>query len=137
MASQTVSEILTQKGHSVTLKEAVEAKPEDVVSAQLVIFASPSWDYADKEGMPHEHFFPLMSGLEGKPLENKPFALLGLGDKSYAHFCGGVDHFEQFVTKVKGKLAVPSLRVDGYFFDQAGNTQKITDWANQLASIPA
>jgi len=134
MASQLVSELLTQKGHTVTLKEAAETTPEDVTNAAFVLLASPSWDYENAEGMPHEHFVPLMKGLEGKTLEAKPFAILGLGDKSYAKFCGAVDHFETFVGALKGKLTVPSLRVDGYFYDQGGNTQKITDWTNQLAS---
>lgn len=134
MASQTVSELLTQKGHTVTLKEAAETTPEEVSQAAFVLLASPSWDFENAEGMPHEHFVPLMKGLEGKTLEGKPFAILGLGDRSYAKFCGAVDEFEKWVANIKGKLAVPSLRIDGYFYDQSGNTQKITDWTNQLAS---
>lgn len=141
MASQTVTDILTQKGHTVILKEAAETTPDDVINAAFVLLASPSWDYENAEGMPHEHFVALMKGLEGLPagkagktLENKPFAIVGLGDKSYTVFCGAVDHFETLVKNLKAKLVVPSLRIDGYFYDQTGNTQKITDWTNQLAS---
>lgn len=134
MASQSVADILTQKGHTVALKEAAETTPEDVTNAAFVLLASPSWDYENAEGMPHEHFAVLMKGLEGKTLDGKPFAILGLGDKSYTKFCGAVDEFEDFVAKLKGKLAIPSLRIDGFFYDQTGNTQKITDWTNKLAS---
>lgn len=134
MASQTVSEILTQKGHTVNMKEAAEVTTEEINQAAFILLASPSWDFEHAEGMPHEHFAPLMKAFEGKVLEGKPFAILGLGDRSYAKFCGAVDEFEKWVGAIKGKLTVPSLRIDGYFYDQSGNTQKITEWTNQLAS---
>ena len=132
-SAQTVSDKLTAKGHTVTMKEAREAKPEDLDSPEAIVLASPSWDFSGHEGMPHEDYVPLIEQLKTKILENKPFAILGLGDSSYKHFCGAVDHLEELVKTMKGKLVVPSLRIDKFYSDQTGNMDKINAWADQVA----
>jgi len=134
LAAQTVQDVLIKKGHQVTQKEARMAWTDDFNSSQVIIFGSPSWDYAGHEGMPHEDFVTLIDKLKTVTLENKPFAIFGLGDSSFTHFCGAVDHLEELVKTVKGKLIVPSLKIDKFFNDQTGNTAKITAWAENLAS---
>ncbi len=131
-ASQMVASMLQEKGHTVTVKNPKESNVDEVTSAGFVLFASPSWDYQDKEGQPHEDFVPLLESLSGKTLEGKPFAILGLGDTSYAHFCGAVDEFEKIVQNLKGKLIVPSLKIDGYYLHMDENNQLVKDWTNQL-----
>ena len=134
MAAQTVSDVLTQKGHQVTMKEARMTAAEDFNSPQAVILGSPSWEFEGKDGMPHEDVMALIEKLKTSTLVGKPFAVFGLGDSTFPHFCGAVDHLEEFVGTVKGKLVVPSLKVDKFFNDQAGNTDKITKWAENLAT---
>jgi len=111
IASQTVNDILSQK-HKVTRK--------------LV------WDYEGKEGQPHQDFINFILNCANKTFENKSFAVFGLGDSSYAHFCGGVDELNSFVNKIKGKLIIDSLKIDGFYFNQADNLEKITSWTNDL-----
>jgi flavodoxin I len=134
MAAQTINDVLVKKGHQVTMKEAGTTAAEDLTAAQAVLLGSPSWDYEGHEGMPHENFVALTEKLKTATLEGKPFAVFGLGDSTFPHFCGAVEHLEEFVNTVKGKLVAPSLRIDKFFNDQTGNTDKITKWAESVTA---
>lgn len=133
MASQTVVDTLTAAGNTVVLKTAAEVAAEELTSSDLIILGSPSWDFDGKEGQPHEDFIKFMEAMKNVNLENKPFAVFGLGDSSYMHFCGAVDVLTEFVKTVKGRLVIEPLKIDGYFLDQQKNTQSLADWANKLS----
>jgi flavodoxin I len=135
MTAQSVSDGLTQKGHTVTMKEVKTVTADEVANAEMVIFGSPSWDFDGKEGMPHEDYMPIMNELKTKTLEGKKFAIFGLGDSSYTHFTGAVDHLEELVKTMKGTLLVPSLRIDKFFSDQAKHMEAITSWTESVASV--
>jgi flavodoxin I len=134
MTAQTVADKLTQKGHAVTMKEARVTTPDDFNSPEAIIIASPSWDFDGKEGMPHEDYMSLIEQLKSKTFEGKKFAIAGLGDSSYKHFCGAVDHFEELVKTMKGTLATPSLRIDKFFSDQTKNMEAINSWTESLST---
>lgn len=134
VVAQSISDLLTQKGHTLTVKEAAEVNPQELTGFDLIILASCTWDYAGEEGMPHEHFMNLSKQMEGQTLENKPFAIVGLGDSSYTHFCTSVDHLEAFVGKLKGKLLIESLRIDGFYFNQEENNKLVQSWTEKLAA---
>lgn len=133
-AAQTVNDKLAAKGHTVTMKEARDTTPEDFTGPQAVVMGSPSWDFEGHEGMPHEDWLPLMEKLKTMTLEGKSFAVFGMGDSSYKKFCGAVDHLEESVKTVKGKLVVPSLKIDKFYSDQTGNMDKINAWADSLVT---
>ena len=133
-AAQTISDVLTKKGHQVTMKEARMSSEDDFKASQVVILGSPSWEFEGRDGMPHEDFMALIDKLKTLTFEGKPFAIFGLGDSTFPHFCGAVGHLEEFVTTVKGKLIVPSLKIDKFFNDMTGNTDKITKWAESVAA---
>lgn len=138
-ASQTVESVLAQKGHSVDLKTPLEAEPTVLASYDLVIMGSPSWDYEDKEGQPHEDFVAFMKKSEGSSFTGKKFAIFGLGDTYYTHFCGAVDIMENFVKERGGILITPSARIDGYYAKLDEHTRALTSWSetiNQLLSSP-
>lgn len=126
----------TLKGlnHAVTIKEAMSTTPEDVAANDVIILATPSWDYQDKEGQPHEDITNFIAKLAGKTYENKSFAVLGLGDTSYSHFNGAVDILEAKIAEFKGKKIIDSLRIDRYY-TQPGNPEKVTEWAKKLAEM--
>ncbi len=129
--AQMVSDALTQAGHTVTLKEAFQATPEDFTSPQAIILGSPSWDFDGKEGQPHEDYVPLMGKMQTTTIE-KPFAVFALGDSSYKYFCGAADHLEEFVKNLKGTLVTPALRIDKYYSDMNGNNEKVMAWVEEL-----
>jgi len=133
MTAQAISDKLMAAGHIVSMKQVTETNADEIAAASMIIFGSPSWDFDGKEGMPHEDYLPLFEKLKTMSAENKPFAIFGLGDSSYTHFCGAVDHFEELVTTMKGKLVVPSLRIDKFFSDQTKHMEAITAWTEGLA----
>lgn len=133
-ASQVVTDTLTSKGHSVTVKKAHEINVEDFAGYDLVILGSPSWLINNKDGMPHEDFVALIERSQGKIFENKPIAIFGLGDESYAHFCGAVDHLKSFVEQGKGKLIGDVFRIDGYLFNEEKNSDRLKQWVENIAT---
>jgi flavodoxin I len=135
-ATQTVATIITKilkdKGHTVTVMNPKQTKTENIQSSHLVVLCSPSWDVNAKDGQPHEDFFSLIERTDTILFEGKQFAIVGLGDSSYPHFCGAVNVLESFVAQKKGTLKTASLRIDGFFYDEAKHTKTIQDWVIHL-----
>lgn len=130
-ASELLQGFLSEAGQTVTLKRVDTVQVEDLNSNELIIMGSPSWKVFGKEGMPHEHYYPMMERLKGTVF-NKPFAVMGLGDDSYAKVCGSADHLEEFVSDLGGHLLLDSLRVEGFYFNEEKRSEEIKDWAQQI-----
>ncbi|OGG18790.1 hypothetical protein A3D78_02125 [Candidatus Gottesmanbacteria bacterium RIFCSPHIGHO2_02_FULL_39_14] len=133
LASQIVAETLTKNNHQVTVKEVREVSPADFAAADLIILASPSWDYESLEGQPHPDYRPFMEGIKDQKFAGKKFAVIGLGDSSYTYFCGAVNVLEDFIKKIDGTLVTDSIKIDGFYLDQSTNSQKLDMWAQNLA----
>ncbi len=137
MAAQIAHDVLTEHTYEVDMKLASEITAEEIKSAEYIVLASPSWDDHGRDGMPHEDFLRLQERI-GDAFAGKHIAMLGLGDNTYAHFCGCVDYIEGWMKDTKAELFVPSLRVDNFYFDTEGNTQKVKSWASDLVThLPA
>ncbi|MBI3385088.1 flavodoxin domain-containing protein [Candidatus Gottesmanbacteria bacterium] len=132
MAAQTVADVLKKAGNQVDLKNVNEADQNGLAKYDLVAIGSPSYDYNGKEGQPHEEMVNFLNKLAKETIENKKFAVFGLGDSSYIEFCGAVKEIEKKITELGGKLVTDSLKIDGFFFQQDQNTQKINEWAKNL-----
>ncbi|KKP87050.1 MAG: Flavodoxin [Candidatus Roizmanbacteria bacterium GW2011_GWA2_35_8] len=98
----------------------------------LRIFASPSWDNESEEGQPHIDFISFMQKSTGKNFNGKSCATFGLGDSTYAHFCGAVDIVTDYIKKNGGKIINDPLKIDGYLFNTEANNKLLSDWANML-----
>jgi len=131
-ASEFLTQTLTSAGHQVTMKMISEVSFEDTLNYDLRIFASPTWDYEGKEGQPHQDFILWMENNVGKKFSGKTCAVLGLGDSSYAHFCGTVPIIEDFIKNAEGSLKTESLKIDGYLFDTEKNNNLISEWAKKI-----
>ncbi|MBI4067205.1 flavodoxin domain-containing protein [Candidatus Gottesmanbacteria bacterium] len=134
LSSGIIVDVLKKHQHSVVVKNVREADPSEIGNYDLIILGSPSWDYQGKEGQPHQDYLPFLEKAKDKNFPGKPFAIYGLGDSSFAYFTGAVDHLENFVKNIGGKLITTSLRIDGFYFDQENNEKKVTDWAEDLAT---
>lgn len=136
-AAQLLEQQLQGKGHQVGLKAANELQPSDFDAPDLIILASPSWDYHGEEGMPHEDYQVVFQTFAGLTFPGKKFAIMGLGDSNYTVFCGSATHLENWVDQLQGQRVIESLRIDQYFFNEAENNQKISAWADQLSTQAA
>ena len=125
---------LKSSEHTVVMKPIAQVSFADTLLYDLRIFASPSWDNEGEEGQPHQDFVAFMKKSKDKSFEDKPCAVFGLGDISYGHFCGAVDHLEEFIKKSGGKLVVESLRIDNYLIDMDGYNKKLAEWAKKFTS---
>lgn len=134
-ACEVVTDTLMGHGHTVTVKRALDTNTEDFTPYDLIILASPSWLINNKDGMPHEDFVALIERSQDKMFEHKRFAVFGLGDESYAHFCGAVDHLKHFVEQGKGTLVGEVLRIDGYLFNEDHNAQVLRAWVDKTISM--
>lgn len=133
LAGRTIKEVLA-KDHIVEMKKADEVKPAELARYDMVIMGSPSWNFGEKQGQPHESFLQFTAKAGGITLPEKKFAVYGCGDSTYTYFCGAVDYLEDFVKKIKGRLAVEPLKIDGYFFDLTKNTRLVKSWAQKLSN---
>ncbi|MBI5613480.1 flavodoxin domain-containing protein [Candidatus Gottesmanbacteria bacterium] len=133
-AAKHLSSTFEKNGHETTLVNPKDVTAELIAASDIIILASPSWDFDTKEGQPHEDFNGMLTDTEIQKYAGKKFAILGLGDTSYTYFCGAVDVLEQFVKTVGGILIAPSLKIDGYFSAIEKSNDMITQWAGTLLS---
>jgi len=132
MAADFLAQDLKASGHNVDLKQISQVSFEDTLTYDLRIFASPSWDDGEKEGQPHVDFISFIKNSSSKDFSNKLCAVFGLGDISYGHFCGAVDHLEEFIKESNGKLITESLKIDNYLMDMDGYNKKLDEWAKSF-----
>jgi len=134
LAAQIVAETFAKHNLTAEIKEVQGSMPADLKNYDLVILASPSWDYEGLEGEPHPDYRPFMEKFKGEDFSGRKFAVFGLGDSSYTYFCGAVQHLEDFVKSLKGELVTQSLRIDGFYLDQQKSSQQLTDWTESLVT---
>lgn len=136
LAAEAITNRLREAGHQVTIQHARETTPDDLRKpADLIILGSCTWERFTPEGKRLEgelqqHMYTLVHAADVNPKQS--FALFGLGDSSYTDFCAAADHLEEAVKGWMGRLIIPTLRIDSYFFDLTKNRKRIEDWATDL-----
>lgn len=133
-AVHTLAEELTQRGHTCEIILARDVQTPQIEQTDVVLLASPSWDYSGQQGMPHEDYEVFRKNVGSTTFPGKKFAIMGLGDTNYTYFCGAVGHIEEMVTELQGQLVIESLKLDQFYIYEQENTVKIKQWAAQLAS---
>ncbi|PIR61396.1 MAG: hypothetical protein COY81_04420 [Candidatus Pacebacteria bacterium CG_4_10_14_0_8_um_filter_43_12] len=132
-AAQVAQQVFEATGNQTALTPTLEAKPQDFNDADLIVIASPTWDYQGEEGQPHEDFVQAYQTFAGQTFPAKKFAILVLGDSNFSHFCGAADHLVKWVADLQGKLATETLKIDQYYFNEPENAAKVKTWAEKLA----
>lgn len=138
MASELLKLELEATGHNVNLVQVRDTNPDQWNDHDLVILASPSWDFAGQQGLYHEDYEELKSRLGDQTKPGLKMAIMGLGDHTFTYFCGCVDHLEDMVNKLQAKLVIPSLKLDQYYMNEANCQKQIKEWTRVLLSrLPA
>lgn len=133
--ANVIADVLQGGQHTVTVQHVRDTKPDQLSRYDAILFGSPSWDYNGKEGQLHEEMRAFVEGAAGISLEGKKVAVFGLGDSSYMYFTGAVNHLEKFVADCHTSLLIPSLRIDGFYFDLDTNQQRSKEWAQKLIEV--
>ena len=103
-------------------KDADDCKGEDYGQYDLVLFVSSSWDDGDLN-MIGEDYLNNLPDLGGKK-----FALIGLGDSSYPHFCGGLEKAEAKLKEKGAKIVGTPHKIDGFVEEPL--VEKAVAWAD-------
>lgn len=125
--SEYAKQYLEEMGHEVKLMEANKVQGVDIMEHEMTIMASPSWKVMGKQGMPHEYFFAMMERLQGQQFA-KRFAVISLGDESYALVNGSADHLTEFVQTLGGQLIGEPLKIEGFYFNKDKRLGELKAW---------
>lgn len=94
------------------VKDADDMKGNNFAGYDLIIFSSSTWDEGNMN-IVAEDFMGQLAGIEGRR-----FALIGLGDSSYPHFCTGVDTIQTQLNELKAEVVGQIHRIDGFIDDE-------------------
>lgn len=126
MLSEQLSEKMTaaHPDHQFEVKDADNSKGENFADFDLVIFVTSTWDEGNMN-LVCEEFLDQLSGVEGRR-----FALIGLGDTSYIHYCGAVEKVEAKLRELGATLIGTPHKVDGFIDDD--RVSEAATWAEGI-----
>ncbi len=109
---------------------AEEAAAEDLRKGDVLLLASSTWNTGSKEGQLNPHMFSLLlDRAKDIALEQKPVALIGLGDHRYFYTTAAAAKLEKFTEGHGGNVVIPTLRIVD---EPYGQEEIVKNWAKQL-----
>jgi flavodoxin len=109
---------------------AEKAQPQDLLSGDILLLASATWNTGGTEGQLNPHMWGLLHDkAKTLDLAGKPCACIGLGDHRYFYTARAADHLEHYVEAHHGRLIVPTLRVVD---EPYGQEEAVRVWGRQL-----
>lgn len=139
IVAEMIGQVLSQAGQTVAVKRASEPDAAELAGYDLVVLGSCTWERFEGnkhlDGQLQEHMYALVQQLTGRKLPGQAFAVFGLGDSGFSHFCAATEHLEKFVDDLGGRLVGPTLQIDSFFFNPDVNRQRVRDWATSLAAL--
>lgn len=133
LAAQIIRDMLSSN-HDVDMVNALDAKPQHLTSADLVLIGSSSWDWQGKEGHPIQSMIDYLESLDINQIKDKQFAVFGCGDRDFKLFCGAVDRITDFIQAGGGNIIHDPLKIDKLYIDILNKIEKAKDWAKDLNS---
>ena len=132
--AERVRERLEQYGFCVTIKAVADAQLKDLSGHDLIILGSCTWNRKTalakvEEGQLQDQMDTFVNEIPEGAGKGVKFAVFGLGDKDYQHFCRAADCLEDFVARVGGEKVWPSMRVNGF---PQGQEESIDEWTKHL-----
>ncbi len=114
----------------ITKLKAEQANPEDLLSGDVLLLASSTWNTGSIEGQLNPHMWVLCNDkAKDIDLKGKKCACIGLGDHRYFYTCRAAEHLENFVKDHKGNLITPVLKIINEPYDQE---EAVKFWGKQL-----
>jgi flavodoxin I len=116
---------------------AEKTQPQDLLSGDVLLLASATWNIGGTEGQLNPHMSVLLHDkAKTLDLAGKPCACIGLGDHRYFYTARAADHLQHYVKAHHGRLIVPTLKI---IDEPYGQEEAVRVWGKQLmdASKPA
>jgi flavodoxin I len=109
---------------------AEKARPQDLLSGDVLLLASSTWNTGGIEGQLNPHMWSLLhEKAKTLDLAGKPCACIGLGDHRYFYTARAADHLQHYVKARHGRLIVPTLRI---IDEPYGQEEAVRVWGKQL-----
>jgi flavodoxin len=110
---------------------AEKAQPTDLLSGDILLLASATWNTGGIEGQLNPHMWVLLNDkAKTLDLAGKPCVCIGLGDHRYFYTARAADHLQQYVKAHHGRLIVPTLKI---IDEPYGQEEAVRVWGKQLA----
>jgi flavodoxin I len=109
---------------------AEKAQSRDLLSGDVLLLASSTWNTGSIEGQLNPHMWRLLNDkAKSLDLAGRSCACIGLGDSRYFYTARAADHLQDYVQAHHGRLIVPTLKIINEPYGQEG-TVKV--WGKQL-----
>jgi len=117
---------------TVTSQRAEEATEEDLLSPDVLILASGTWNFDAVEGYLNMHMRELLEKrVKDIDLGGKPIAFISLGDDRYYYTGRATERFIQFAMAHNAKSCCMPLIIIN---DPYGQEEKVTQWTEKLVA---
>jgi flavodoxin I len=116
---------------------AEKAQPQGLLSGDVLVLASATWNTGGIEGQLNPHMWVLLNDkAKTLDLAGKPCACIGLGDNRYFYTARAADRLQDYVSAHHGRLIVPTLKIIN---EPYGQEEAVRAWGKQLvdAATPA
>jgi flavodoxin I len=114
---------------------AEKAQPQDLLSGDVLLLASATWNTGGTEGQLNPHMSTLLDDkAKTLDLAGKPCACIGLGDHRYFYTARAADHLQHYVKAHGGRLIVPTLKI---IDEPYGQEEAVRVWGKQLMDASA
>jgi flavodoxin I len=123
----------TIPGWEIEATMAEKAPPQDLLSGDVLLLASATWNTGSTEGQLNPHMWVLLHDkAKALDLAGKPCACIGLGDHRYFYTARAADHLEHYVEAHHGRLIVPTLKIIN---EPYGQEETVGAWGKQLVDV--
>jgi flavodoxin I len=123
----------TAPGLEIEETMAEKTQPQDLLSGEVLLLASSTWNTGGVEGQLNPHMWALLHDkAKTLDLAGKPCACIGLGDHRYFYTARAADHLQHYVKAHQGRLIVPTLRI---IDEPYGQEEVVRVWGKQLVDV--
>lgn len=126
--AHVIGESLESQGFDAPVIDMGEMDPEEIFSLERLIIVSSTYG----DGEPPDNASEWMSYLkfgEDIDLKHLSYAVIGLGDPYYPHFCQCGKDFDHYLSKLGANSLLKRLDCDLYYEEQ------YPDWLNELIGV--
>jgi sulfite reductase (NADPH) flavoprotein alpha-component len=126
--AQVIADALGDSGIAVELHDLGEVDPVSIHEMDHILIVTST--HGDGEAPDNaSEWLSYLKFSDDLDLSHLRYAVLGLGDPYYPHFCQCGKDFDQYLSKHGGQSLVPRIDCDRYYEEQYG------DWLEGLIKV--